>query len=489
MDCSRVAKITTKWVDGKTRTGTGYPVGANLFLTARHVIEFPERDKTKPLSVEWQDFGEPVVIKPEDIKFAFDGGEQLDVVLLCCPLTQAIAVSVNHTILEKEKINSRNAWETMGFPKVNGFNAQDATGKFGVDQEKPLINLTLDDTINDTILQANKIENGWGGMSGAPVFCIKTHKLQAIIINHNQWMQKQLIGVSVPYLMKLPAFQKALGLTGFSDNSQYITEQKQQIKDLLCDVRETKLFQELVAKLSLLPATATPEVVYDKLCSNFEHDSMEVFDVLLQASADTFKQESSKLMLESVHKLFCLYASLTAPTTLATKEAVIRLSVYTKIATEVYLAAQYNTNPIYSSGQDEISGKYADDASVFTRETGWDEREFENEAIKVTALKVLKKDIKNPNNPFERQKLNTTIRQRQNKSFNQLHRFELNCSDEKNRKNPLYDSIYCRALNAPGCLPDLPIVQYGEVGSTAEADLCAKIEEFILLLKKYGYEI
>lgn len=326
-------------------------------------------------------------------------------------------------------------------------------------------------------------------MSGAPVFCIETHKLQAIITNHNQWMEKQLIGVSVPYLMKLPAFQKALGLTGFSDNSQYITEQKQQIKDLLCDVRNTKLFQELAAKLLLLPDTATPEVVYDKLCSKFEDDSMKVFDVLLQASADTLKQESSTVMLDNIHKLFCLFASLTAPTTLATKEAMIRLSVYTKIASEVYLAAQYNTNPIYSSGQDEISGKYADDASVFTRETGWDEKEFENEAVKVTALKVLKKELKNPSNTFERQKLNTTIRQRQNKSLNQLHRFELNCGDEKNKKNPLYDPNYCRALNAPGCLPDLPIVHYGEVGPTEEADLCAKIEEFILLLKKYGYEI
>ncbi|MEI6334292.1 MAG: hypothetical protein WCS87_07010 [Methylococcaceae bacterium] len=491
MDSKLVAKITVQRTDNNTRTGTAYPVGANLLLTARHVIEFHDklgkRDETKPVTVDWQDVGEHVVIEPEKINFAFDGGEQLDVVLLCCPLPEAVAKSVNHTILEKEKIKTGNKWETLGFPKVNGFQAQDATGTFGVDQEKPQIRLTLDDNVNEKNFQPDT--SGWGGMSGAPVFSTTTNKIQAIIINHNKCMEMQLIGVSVPYLMKLPDFRDALGLTGFSDNSHYIIEQKQQIKDLLNDISDTKLFRELVAKLLLLPEIVTPRVVYDKLCSKFEDDSMEVFDILLQASADTLKQEPSKAMLENIHKLFCLFASLTAPKTLATKEAVIRLFVYTKIATEVYLAAQYNTNPIYLSGQDEISGKYADDASVFNRETGWEVEEFVNEAIKVTALKVLKKDIKNPTNSFERQRLNTTIRQRQNKSLNQLHRFELNCGDEKNKKNPLYDPNYCRALNAPGCLPDLPVVHYGEVGSIEEADLCAKIEEFILLLKKYGYEI
>ena len=159
MDCSRVAKITTKWVDGKTRTGTGYPVGANLLLTARHVIEFPERDKTKPVTVEWQNCDKPVDIILDDIKFAFDGGEQLDVVLLCCPIPPAIAASVNHTILEKEKINSRNPWETLGFARVNGFERKGATGMFSVDSADPTIDLTLDNTINEYILQANGIEN------------------------------------------------------------------------------------------------------------------------------------------------------------------------------------------------------------------------------------------------------------------------------------------------------------------------------------------
>lgn len=485
MESKLVAKITTKRTDGGIRTGTGFPLGANLLLTARHVIEFDERDKTKPITVDWQDVGKSVVIEPNDIKFEFDGGEQLDVVLLCCSIPE---VDITHAILETEKIISKNNWETLGFPKVNGFQRKGATGTFSVDSADSTIDLTLDDTIDKEILNANNIEHGWGGMSGAPVFCIKTQKLQAIITIHNQWMQKQLIGVSIPYLMKLPDFRKALGLND-ADNSQYIAEQKQQIKELLCKVSDTRLFQELVTKLSLLFDTATPEVVYNELCRIFENDRMKVFDVLLQASADTLKQEASGLMPESIYKLFCLFASLTAPTTLAAKEAVIRLSVYTKIATEVSLAAQYNTNPIYSSGQDEISGKYADDASVFTRETGWKEEDFVNEAVKVTALKVLKKEIKNPKNPFERQKLNTTIRQRQNKSLNQLHRFELNCGDEENKTNPLHDSGFCRALNAPECLPDLPIVHYGEVGAMEEADFCAKIEEFIVLLKQYGYEI
>ena len=161
--------------------------------------------------------------------------------------------------------------------------------------------------------------------------------LYAVISKTPTERKECFTAVLIPWLINnLPTFSSAIG---FSDNSHYIIEQKQQIKDLLYEARDTKLFQELVAKLFLMPGTSTPEDVYCKLCKNFEDDPMKVFDVLLQASVDTLKQDASELMLESIHKLFCLFASLTVPKTLATKEAVIRLLVYTKIATEVYVAA------------------------------------------------------------------------------------------------------------------------------------------------------
>ncbi|MFI3199492.1 MAG: hypothetical protein QX196_14350 [Methylococcaceae bacterium] len=217
MDYNLVAKITVPRTDNETKTGTAYPVGANLLLTARHVIEFNERDKTKSVTVEWEDFSAVVKIESQDIDFVFDGGKKLDVILLRCPIPPGIAKAVSSDILGEEKIGSGKKWKTAGFPKVNGFNRKGVIGTYGVDADRSTIDLTLDDT--------TEAKNEWGGMSGAPVFCIETHKLQAIIIIHNQGMKKQLIGVSVPYLMKQPEFRKALGLPDSSD------KQKQPIKD------------------------------------------------------------------------------------------------------------------------------------------------------------------------------------------------------------------------------------------------------------------
>lgn len=475
-----IAKILPTKVTGGRTIGTGYPIAKDLVLTARHVVIFAGRDLQVPISVEWHDLkddtGKPYVSTVSDI---IEFGDQYDIALLKCdiPLTAHNALPN----LSPHFPVAHETWESFGYPQLgkseNKREKVSALGKFHPPGSKHEIQLTSD---SDAIEKA-----GWCGISGAPVFNGDT--LYAVISKTPTNRQECFTAVLIPWLINNnPDFSKAIGC---SDNSQYLTGQKQQIKDLLLNIHDTKLLKELSAKLLLLPDTATPELIYGKLCSNFVDDPMSVFDVLLQASADTLKQEASGLMLENIYKLFCLFASLTAPTTLAAKDAVIRLSVYTKIGTEVYLAAHYNTNPIYSSGQDEISGKYADDASVFTRETGWDVKNFVDEALKVTALKVLKKEIKDPSNRLERRKLNTTIKQRQNKSLNQLHRFELNCSDENNKTNPLNDPSYCRAINAPDCLPALPIVHYGEVGADEEMDLCAKIEEFIVLLASYGYEL
>lgn len=480
MHSDLIARVLPTKVQGGRTIGTGYPITRDLVMTARHVVIFKGINPKVPITIEWPDLKDDTgKLCSSTVSEIIEFGEQYDIALLKCELPLKAHNSLPN--LRQHFPLPHENWESLGYPRIGRDegvrNKVSALGKFHPSDNTHQIQLTS---------ESDAIEKqGWYGISGAPVFNGNT--LYAVISKTPTDRKECFTAVLIPWLIiNLPAFSSAIG---FSDNSHYIIEQKQQIKDLLFEVPDTKLFQELVAKLFLMQGTATPEDVYCKLCKNFEDDPMKVFDVLLQASVDTLKQDASELMLESIHDLFCLFASLTVPKTLATKEAVIRLLVYTKIATEVYVAAQYNTNPIYSSGQDDIGGKYADDASVFTRETGWGVEDFVNEAIKVNALKVLKKDIKDPANLFERQRLNTTIRQRQNKSFNQVHRFELNCSVEENKKNPLYDPIYCRALNAPGCLPDLPIVHYGEVGSTEEADLCAKIEEFILLLKKYGYEI
>ncbi len=246
------------------------------------------------------------------------------------------------------------------------------------------------------------------------------------------------------------------------------------------------MFQELVSKLALKQKPVTPEILSEKLCGGFDIDCMALFDVLLQASADALKQDNTKEIRENIRVLFCLFASLMAPKSQVAKQAIIKLSVYSKMATEISLAALYDTNPDFDDTGDEIRGKYAMDTSVFTRETGWGVEEFKDEAVQIASLSVRQKTIKDPRNAFEIGRLNTVVKQRQNKSFNKLHRFELNFGDDNSSNNPLYFPDYYVALNAPNCLPDMPIVHYGETVAELEAELSAKIEGMFALLKEYG---
>ena len=350
MDSKLVAKITVQRTDNNTRTGTAYPVGANLLLTARHVIEFHDelgkRDETKPVTVDWQDVGEHgehVLIEPEKINFAFDGGKQLDVVLLRCPIPQAIAASVNHTILEKEKIKTGNKWETLGFPKVNGFQAQDATGTFGVDQEKSLINMTLDDTVNEKIFQPDT--SGWGGMSGAPVFCINTHKLQAIITNHNQDMQKQLIGVSIPYLMKLPDFRDALGLRDIDEqHKKYVAELPQRIKKQLQQIEKSLLYQELANSFISGGVMHSAENLWQAIEGKINNDPISLLEQYRNSVVAVLKKDLTHI--KEAQMLFLLFLGfLSKPEDIATAHQVHQLPVRTRLAVEIYIAGLYGVTP------------------------------------------------------------------------------------------------------------------------------------------------
>jgi hypothetical protein len=499
MDAKLIAKIAVARTDGLTRTGTGYPINNGLLLTARHVVDFKERDNTKPIKIEWSesDANLQIELEPEAIKFAFDGGDEYDVVILCCQMPTELKIPPVFTLLETGKISSREAWESAGYPKINDFKKRDVTGVFGVDLATSKITLTLDNPINRGMLQekdidrndAEKIKNGWGGMSGAPVFSITGRKIQAIMTNDDQWMWNQLIGVSIPWLLNNNAdFRKAVGFDVNADvYEKYLIQQKRQIQEQLSNMKDNKLFEELVLKLALQPKPIKPEAVGEKLFTAFGENCLALFDTLLQASADTLKQDASQQALENVHTLFCMFASLMAPKSPAVKQAIIKLSVYSKMATEVSLAPLYDTNPNFEVVDGEVKGKYAMDASVFTRETGWQVDDFKDEAVKIASLGVQKKDIKSPRNSFELKKLNTTIKQRQNRSLNQLHRFELNFGEDKESSNPFHNQVFCQALNMSNCLPDLPIVHYGEAEAELEAELSAKIEELFKLLKEFGY--
>jgi len=504
MDSRLVAKITVPRVDDQTRTGTAYPVGVNLLLTARHVIEFTERDRNKPITVKWQDVSATIVIEPQNIALAFDGKEQLDVILIRCTIPQAIAVLVTSAIFESEKIHSREGWEALGFPKVNNFERKGATGTFGVDSKQPTIDLTLDDTINEEILKANKIENGWGGMSGAPVFsCTKPPKLQAIITDHNQWMQKQLIGVCVPYLMKLPEFRQALGLNDADEkHKKYLLDLPIRIKKQLQQIENSSLYQELANKFILDGIECSVENLWQAIEKIIiSNDPISLLEKYSDSVAVVLKRDLTHINeAQTLFFLFLGFFSSPKDFVLA-QHQVQKLPVSTRLAVEMNLAAWYGLAPdlVYESKEgiepfQRTRGRYAIDGDTLLREMGPSATENAKELVNIVNTVISKVHYEvfgqNPVNLLDEKEklgldfLNETIKYDREVESPKLTRLEVSVQKSSEQSNPLLnDDVLEQLLNY---LPDLPLVHYGSAIEKMETRLGVIVNKFLSIIKQYS---
>ncbi len=203
MDDNLLVKITVPRVDGKTRTGTGYTVAKGLVLTARHVVEFPERDKKEAILLEWVKLSTPRQPCSATVQVVKVGDwEQYDIALLECTLPAEITAHFSVCVFAKTNAISGEQWESAGFPKINQFQLKGATGQFSKDLGNTTLDLDLSNTYDRNTVPNDMVSTGWGGMSGAPVFGVKSKQLQAVVTVHHQWMEKQLVAVSIPWLLQ-----------------------------------------------------------------------------------------------------------------------------------------------------------------------------------------------------------------------------------------------------------------------------------------------
>jgi hypothetical protein len=201
-----IVKITVLRTDydeqGKQRArkGTGYLIADGLILTAHHVVEFVERDTSQPIQVEWTKLstaGTPCTATVANVIWA-----KHDVAVLACVMPDLVKAHLTSLPrLAVSKVVSRKPWESAGYPAINQFQLKDATGEFGADLDDSTFNLNLTNTYDRDSVPTELIETGWGGMSGAPVFSLDSGQLQAVITVHNLWMDKQLVAVSIPWLL------------------------------------------------------------------------------------------------------------------------------------------------------------------------------------------------------------------------------------------------------------------------------------------------
>ncbi len=174
-----IAKIKAPDQQEKNSIGTGYPITQEWVITAKHVIDFADRS-SESVIVEW--LNHPPV-KVQDIKLLDN-----DIALLRCNVPSELG-RIDFSPAHKLPA-ALEGWKSAGHPEVNDCELFDATGRFGADLDRAMITLTLDDTCR---------LDQWGGMSGAPVFT--GNRFCAVIIEHDQRMEKRLNAISIPWLL------------------------------------------------------------------------------------------------------------------------------------------------------------------------------------------------------------------------------------------------------------------------------------------------
>ncbi len=479
MDSKLIVKILPTKKDGKRSIGTGYPIAKGLVITARHVVEFNDRDTVVPITVEWPDLNHSDA-KVSEIVWVSDVH---DIAILQCQTPPNM--SLPSDLLAKRDPKQHEEWSGFGYPAI-GKDPESgqrekipAMGKFfPPDATSPILTITSE---SDSLEKA-----GWCGLSGAPVF--QGPHLFAVITETPTKRNECFIAISIPWLIRNnEQFREITGIESHIQRHQnFVAEQKQQICNLLSKMaNEDVLFKHIAGQLKLNVANTTYQKLQEKLLEAFEQDGLALLDMLLRAGAEALKQDATEAVRQNFRMLFCLFASLMAPECAAIKQALIKLPVRTAMAAELSLAALYDTNPDFVFHDGKVRGKQTIDASVFTRETGWSQEDFRKDATESIYKAIYKVPPTEPLDSFELEGLNSMIKQRQNRSLNQLHRLELNLRDASLANNPLLEEANCQALNAADCLPDLPIVHYGEDAADKEAILNARLTELFNILETY----
>jgi hypothetical protein len=169
-------------VDGKRdgagkhgTTGTGYPVGRDLILTARHVVQPAHRDGSYRIRARWMqfpDFGREgaVELAPDEEAVVWKGnGEHDDLILLRCPERPPEVVVPAWPWAPLPRWNM--PFKSLGYPRATRL--EDPSGVERAPRQNAFsgeIRTSAEPWFEIVDSAAPKDAEGWKGASGMPIF-------------------------------------------------------------------------------------------------------------------------------------------------------------------------------------------------------------------------------------------------------------------------------------------------------------------------------
>lgn len=154
--------------------GTGYPVADDLILTARHVINPPQRSPKAKIRLCWyfahsgggSCASEACWYPIDDAAVVWQGAGDLDAALIRCPIPEALR-GYPHGRMSETKPRKDSPWESAGFARADRRNGVREPGNFGGTVRSMAEKAAFFEVLESA---QPEDERDWRGASGMPVF-------------------------------------------------------------------------------------------------------------------------------------------------------------------------------------------------------------------------------------------------------------------------------------------------------------------------------
>jgi hypothetical protein len=195
--------------------GTGCALENDLILTARHLVQQPNRNPDHPIKVRWYALRDQIAnsgwvdLDPDDAKaIRWTGEDDLDAALLNCPRPELLR-DIPAYRLAADPPERLPAWESRGFPRASAVNAKAEPGDF---HGKVMSMSGIGDRLLSlsSELKAGNAQQDWSGASGMPVLVGDT--IVGIVKEVSAKYDNRLLhAVPTCLLRAQPAFIEAVG--------------------------------------------------------------------------------------------------------------------------------------------------------------------------------------------------------------------------------------------------------------------------------------